>query len=194
MQEAQQEQKQDVQGTPAEYMVVVDETQVNQIAMAAHEANRVWCEINGHHTKLPWAQVLGHIRVSTRAGVSNLIMALNAGGQPHPEEQHEQWCVQKLADGWTMGDQYSAENKKHPNLIPWGEISQFEQIKDTIFIDLVITFFNGLLAILMRERKQGQPCVAMPPPNEPGPPDCDTGGNEPSDPATGPMLAPSPAL
>lgn len=163
------DQRQDAQSTLAADVVVLEDTQLNQIGMAVHEANRVWCEINGDNTKLPWGVSQGHLRASTRRGVAALVVKLNDGEMPDPEESHENWCVDKLANGWKFDDTYSPENKKHPNLVPWADLSEFERAKDTIFMDVVVTLYNGLQAVQLHKRQQAHPqdvAVEPHPPNE----------------------------
>ena len=161
----------DVQYDPAVDMVKLEDTQINQIAMAAWEVIRVWCEINDDKTRLPWDQMQGHLRVSLRLGVSKLLAFLNDGEMPSAEENHERWCIDKIQDGWERDDKYSAEAKKHPNLRPFMELPKFDQIKDTIFINTVVSLYNGIQA-LQASHRSGSPevqggSVQPPPPNEP---------------------------
>ena len=141
--------------------------------MAAWESVRAWCEINGDKTRLPWGQMLGHLRQSLRNGVTKLVTQYNECERPTAEENHERWCIDKIQEGWQVGDQYSAANKTHPNLRPYDELPHYQQIKDTIFIDTVYSLTNALSAVnaraRARESEQSQPVPAMPPPNEAAP-------------------------
>lgn len=40
------------------------------------------------------------------------------------QSEHERWCEERRADGWTRGDQVDSENKRHPDLVPWSELGE----------------------------------------------------------------------
>ncbi len=53
-----------------------------------------------------------------------------------PEELHGSWMQAYFAMGWTYGEEYSKENKIHPDLVPYAELEQREQDKDAVFVAL----------------------------------------------------------
>jgi len=48
------------------------------------------------------------------------------------EHAHDSWARQRLADGWTYGPRGDDANKKHPCLVPYGELSDSEKEYDRI--------------------------------------------------------------
>ena len=53
-----------------------------------------------------------------------------------PEELHESWMQAYVSMGWVYGEKYDREKKIHPDLMPYSELGQLEQDKDTVFIAL----------------------------------------------------------
>ena len=53
-----------------------------------------------------------------------------------PEDLHSSWVQAYLAMGWKYGEEYSKENKIHPDLVPYAELEQREQDKDAVFVAL----------------------------------------------------------
>lgn len=53
-----------------------------------------------------------------------------------PEELHGSWMQAYFAMGWVFGEKYSRENKTHPDLVPYAELGQLEQDKDSVFVAL----------------------------------------------------------
>lgn len=53
-----------------------------------------------------------------------------------PEELHGSWMQSYFAMGWKYGKKYSREDKTHPDLVPYAELEQREQDKDSVFVAL----------------------------------------------------------
>lgn len=53
-----------------------------------------------------------------------------------PEELHGSWMQAYFAMGWKYGDEYSRDNKIHPDLVPYADLAQREQDKDAVFVAL----------------------------------------------------------
>lgn len=53
-----------------------------------------------------------------------------------PEELHGSWMQAYFAMGWMYGEQYSRENKTHPDLVPYADLGQLERDKDAVFVAL----------------------------------------------------------
>lgn len=53
-----------------------------------------------------------------------------------PEELHGSWMQAYFAMGWVYGEEYSRENKTHPDLVPYADLGQLERDKDAVFIAL----------------------------------------------------------
>lgn len=54
----------------------------------------------------------------------------------NPEDLHNSWMKQYKEMGWKHGDEYNREKKTHPDLVPYDELEQREQDKDSVFIEL----------------------------------------------------------
>ena len=53
-----------------------------------------------------------------------------------PEELHGSWMQAYYEMGWVYGEIYDAQNKIHPDLVPYVDLGQLEQDKDGVFIAL----------------------------------------------------------
>ena len=50
---------------------------------------------------------------------------------------HENWLMEKEADGWKYGAVKDTEKKEHPCFVPYGELPREQQVKDALFISVV---------------------------------------------------------
>lgn len=48
------------------------------------------------------------------------------------ENTHEQWAAMRIAQGWTYGSPRDADAKKHPNLIPYDQLTEEEKNLDRV--------------------------------------------------------------
>lgn len=46
------------------------------------------------------------------------------------ENTHEVWAVGKLTEGWKYGEKLDKENKTHPLLVPYNELSESDKDYD----------------------------------------------------------------
>ncbi|HVC95279.1 MAG TPA: RyR domain-containing protein [Pirellulales bacterium] len=46
------------------------------------------------------------------------------------ENAHDIWARQRLADGWTFGPKRDDAGKKHPCLVPYGQLPESEKVYD----------------------------------------------------------------
>lgn len=106
---------------------------VNECAMRAHEANRIYCLGLGDHSQDRWAECPDWQRESAVEGVKATL------ADPHltPQGSHKGWTEHKLADGWVYGPTKDAEAKTHPCLVPYSELPATQQVKDAIFLAVV---------------------------------------------------------
>jgi len=61
-----------------------------------------------------------------------------------PEELHKRWIEDYQAMGWTYGDEYDPDQKKHPDLVPWSALGEKERAKDAVFLALCEVAYNHL--------------------------------------------------
>lgn len=103
------------------------------IAMACHEANKVWCMAQGDTSQKHWDDAEEWQRDSAIKGVEYRIA--NPGG---PESaQHDAWMADKIKDGWVHGGVKDATAKTHPCIVPFNELPEFQQKKDRLFCAIV---------------------------------------------------------
>jgi hypothetical protein len=105
---------------------------IEKCARVAHATNRAYCQALGDASQVMWAEAPEWQRESARQGV----VAALAGATP--EESHENWMKQKLADGWVWGETKSPESKQHPCLVPFHELPVEQRAKDHIFVAVVL--------------------------------------------------------
>lgn len=53
-----------------------------------------------------------------------------------PEELHGSWMQAYVAMGWQYGEKYDREAKTHPDMVPYAQLGQLEQDKDSVFVAL----------------------------------------------------------
>ena len=53
-----------------------------------------------------------------------------------PEELHGSWMQAYFASGWAYGDRYDPVARTHPDLVPYAQLGQLEQDKDSVFATL----------------------------------------------------------
>lgn len=53
-----------------------------------------------------------------------------------PEQLHDDWVVAYEKMGWVWGASHNPETKEHPDMVPYDELGQLEQDKDSVFVAL----------------------------------------------------------
>lgn len=53
-----------------------------------------------------------------------------------PEKLHEDWVIAYVTMGWTFGETYDPAAKTHPDMVPYAQLGQLEQDKDSVFVAL----------------------------------------------------------
>lgn len=109
------------------------ETNTENIAMVCHQANKAWCEINGDHSQKDWADAEEWQRESAIKGVQFKIDNPDAGH----DAQHNSWMKEKVDQGWVYGEVKDAEAKRHPCIVPFDQLPEFQQKKDALFCAIV---------------------------------------------------------
>ncbi len=66
------------------------------------------------------------------------------------ENAHEVWAQKRVSDGWTWGPERNDGEKKHPCLVPYGELPESEKDYDRA---LVLQTIKGALALGYRVDK-----------------------------------------
>jgi hypothetical protein len=108
-------------------------TNVMQIAVVCHQANKAWCEANEDYSQKDWEQAEDWQRDSAIKGVEFAIANPDAGDSA----QHDAWSADKVADGWVYGEVKDPVKKTHPCLVPFEQLPEFQQKKDKLFRAIV---------------------------------------------------------
>lgn len=104
----------------------------HDIARVCHEANRALQLAAAEPNPSPqWDQAPAWQQDAALHGVR----AVRQGADPI--QLHDQWCAQKLADGWRPGPVKDPLTKQHPCLVPYAELPAREQVKDRLFAAIV---------------------------------------------------------
>lgn len=108
------------------------------IARVAHEVNRAYCLSIGDTSQPAWADAPEWQVESAINGVR-----FHLAQDRDPRESHENWLVQKVADGWTYGPLKDPINKKHPCMVPYDELPTEQRATDALFKAVVDSFKAG---------------------------------------------------
>ena len=106
---------------------------IEQTAKMCHEVNKAYCEAIGDHSQVSWREAPEWQQDSAINGV---IFHLN-NPDAKPEDSHNNWWKQKIADGWQYGPVKDAEKKEHPCMVPYEELPLEQRVKDHLFIAIV---------------------------------------------------------
>ena len=103
------------------------------IARVAHEINRAYCASLGDTSQPAWEDAPEWQKASALVGVSMHL----ANPDATPEQSHESWLAQKVAEGWKYGPVKDAEKKEHPCFRPYAELPAEQKAKDYLFRGVV---------------------------------------------------------
>ena len=99
------------------------------IAKVAHAINAAFCLSLGDESQPTWDDAPEWQQKSAIAGVEMHLAKPDAT----PEQSHESWLAQKVADGWVYGEDKDAEKKTHPCCRPYDELPPEQKSKDYLF-------------------------------------------------------------
>ncbi len=108
------------------------------IASVAHAINAAYCASLGDDSQVAWEDAPEWQRASAIAGVEMHL----ANPDASPEQSHESWLAQKLADGWVYGEVKDAEAKTHHCCRPYAELPAEQKSKDYLFRAVVHALKN----------------------------------------------------
>lgn len=104
-----------------------------KIARIAHEVNRAYCESTQDYSQLPWEDAPEWQHESAVKGVKFHLEHPDAT----PEDSHNSWMREKIANGWAYGECKDAEAKTHPCLVPYNTLPHGQRAKDYLFSAVV---------------------------------------------------------
>lgn len=97
----------------------------------ARATQRAYQEQHGDPLSPAWDDAPDWDRESALEGV---LLAL---GGASPAECHEAWCRRRRAAGWTYGPVRDEPRQRHPNLVPYADLSAAQRRKDKLFVAVV---------------------------------------------------------
>lgn len=106
-----------------------------EIARVVHEANRAIQVIQADPTipvGPPWDDLDEETKASAISGVQGVIDGNT------PRESHESWMAFKIENGWVYGEIKDDVAKTHPLLIDYDDLDEAAQIKDLLFVSIVL--------------------------------------------------------
>lgn len=106
----------------------------NRLVLSIHEANKEIQQQTGEY--IP--PLDNHLTQSILDGVYFVLDNPNCT----PEQQHNNWCYFKRQDGWKYGPNKDFERKEHPCLVPYSELPEIQQRKDSVFRQTLDKFIN----------------------------------------------------
>lgn len=109
-------------------------TNILQIAMVCHEANRAFCITKGDmHPYVNWFFAPQWQIESAIDGVKHAMAHPDAA----PEDSHNNWMAGRIADGWVYGEVKDPVAKTHPCMLPYDQLPDFQRKKDAMFLAIV---------------------------------------------------------
>lgn len=106
---------------------------IENIAKAAHEVNKSYCESIGDNSQTSWEDAPDWQKSSAIKGVQFHIDNPEAS----PSASHEAWMKQKEEEGWKHGAVKDVEKKEHPCYLPYDQLPVEQKSKDYLFKQVV---------------------------------------------------------
>jgi len=102
---------------------------IENIAKAAHELNKAYCESIGDNSQPSWEDAPEWQKSSAINGVTFHLNNPDAT----PSASHQSWLKQKTEEGWKYGKVKNPETKEHPCFVPYEQLPNEQKAKDYIF-------------------------------------------------------------
>lgn len=128
---------------PAAKRVRAPRLPVIEIAAICHEANRQLCLLNGDTSQPSFNDAPDWQRESALLGIE----AILTGRVTEPWHSHQSWSEHKAAEGWRFGPIKDPVAKTHPCLVPFAELPEHQQLKDSLFLGIVLSLSYGIPAL-----------------------------------------------
>ena len=115
----------------------LSEEQIDYIAATTHQANKLYCQALGDYSQVDWDEAPEWQKQSARNGV----VFIFDNPEAPVSANHESWMKEKEENGWVYGHVKDPEKKEHPCMVPFDQLPESQQFKDTLFR---MAFVNGL--------------------------------------------------
>ena len=99
------------------------------IAAIAHQINTAYCIAIGDKVAPPFEECPEDMQKGIMLGVQMHI----DNPEATPEQSHESWLADKIANGWTYGEVKDIEAKTHPCCVPYADLPESQKAKDYLF-------------------------------------------------------------
>jgi RyR domain len=106
---------------------------IENIAKVCHEANRIWCKVNGDNSQKTWEEAEEWQHESSLIQVKYRLENPEGGS----DMQHNSWMKEKIENGWVYGEVKNSKAKTHPCIVPFEELPEFQKKKDALFCAIV---------------------------------------------------------
>ncbi len=106
---------------------------IEDIAKAAHEINKAYCESISDYSQKPWDESPEWQKSSVINGVKFHLENPDAS----PSASHESWMIQKTQEGWKYGKVKDADKKEHPCYLPYDQLPVEQRSKDYLFKQVI---------------------------------------------------------
>jgi hypothetical protein len=121
------------EGTQGEWDALVKKNKITTIAMACHEAIRVWRMSYGDYSQQHWNEAEEWQR---QRAIDGVLFRLDFPGTKH-DAQHNAWMQDKINEGWKYGEVKDDEKKTNPFIVPFEQLPESLQKKDALFCAIV---------------------------------------------------------
>lgn len=116
----------------------MNDSKIEACARAAHEVNRAYCIAIGDASHMGWDAAPEWQRSSSINGVRGVLSGNT------PEQSHESWLAEKVANGWVYGDVKDVDKREHPCMRPYAELPTDQRLKDELYVGTVQAMAKAL--------------------------------------------------
>lgn len=127
----------------------LDEFIANRCAILMHETYRTYQRKKGATEVPTWSDLPKEEQEETRESVRILVSDPDMTG----ENFHALWVKNRIDRGWAYGPVYNAENKTHPLMCPYEEVSPTARSRGDVFLAMVQTTDRLLRMFRLMDRK-----------------------------------------
>ncbi len=112
---------------------------IEGIARVVHEAQRALQFAFSDPVPAPeWNYAPEYMKTALRKTIRLVLQGAT------PEQTHDLWYSDKMADGWTFGEIKDAHARKHPNMVPYDQLPQREKDKNDLLVSIVAALAPGI--------------------------------------------------
>lgn len=112
---------------------MLNQNDIERIAVVCHEANRVYCLTLGDNSQLTWNDAPDWQRDSIIKGVEFCIANPSAPASAN----HDAWLEHKASEGWTYDPVKDAVTKTHPCMVSYWLLPVEQRRKDALIKAIV---------------------------------------------------------